>query len=208
MRITIKKIKEKGFVNSSKIFWELYKHRIIPSYKKLYVFETPLKEKYPIKEYDKSITIEVLLDINDISEFAKLRGDWYHQYAIDLLEKKNICFIAKVDGIVVSCLWTSFNKVYFSDVLFTLKVEKDIAPLIDGYTLEEYRGKGIYKILWNTCINYLIDTKKYTKIYGFILDTNKRSLKVHSKLELNKIIMKIRFIKGFGVKINLISHLK
>jgi hypothetical protein len=135
--------------------------------------------------------------------FANQRGSWYPQQARELFSKGNLCFVAIIDNKITSCLWTSFNKVYLPDIEYNLVVATDIAPLIDGYTLDEYRGRGLYKFLWNECHNYLVRSGKYSKIYGFINQVNKRSLIVHDILNLNKIILDITLIKFLGIRIHI-----
>lgn len=201
----LQKVKEKGLKKSFRIAFQHLKPRIKPGYQKLYIFEIILKEKYPDIKLKEGMKIEIVKDVNELSEFSKRRGDWYNEYAKDLLDKGNLCFVMKVDGKIASCVWTSFKNVKFNDVQYDLKVTDNIAPLIDGYTLEEYRGMGIYRIIWNYCVNYLIDMQKFDRIYGGVLNCNKRSLKVHDKLNLNKVIMEVILIKGLGFRFHVIK---
>jgi GNAT superfamily N-acetyltransferase len=179
-----------------------------PRCQKLIVFESLLEGIIP-NEYNSTIEVKMLSEINEqFIPFANRRGAWYPIQASDLFSKGNICFVAVIDEKIASCLWTSFNQVYLPDIEYKLIVAKDIAPLIDGYTLDEYRGKGLYKILWNECFNYLVKSGKYSKIYGFINHANKRSLLVHDKLNLNKIILYITLIKFLGIRVHLKREIK
>jgi hypothetical protein len=198
-----REIKERGFAKSLKIAYQIIQPRLIPGCKKLIIFESMLNKKYPDVKLKEGIEIDIVKNAEELRDFSKLRGDWYFDYAKDTLSKGNYCFVARVNGKIVSCLWTAFNQYYFKEIQYNFKVEKNIAPLIDAYTLDEYRKMGLYKILWYYCINFLIDLNKYDRIYGPILYKNKRSLLVHSKLDLNKVVMKIIMIKGLGFRFHI-----
>ena len=198
-----KKIKTKGIMHYLQILFQLLRRYLRPRWQRLFVFEFPLGGIIP-NEYNNDIEVKMLREVDDhLLLFANRRGSWYLQQARDLFSKGNICFVTVIDEKITSCLWTSFNQVYLPDIEFKLSVAKDIAPLIDGYTLDVCRGKGLYKILWNECFNYLVKSGKYSKIYGFINHDNKRSLLVHDKLNLNKIIFDITLIKFLGIRVHL-----
>ncbi len=197
-----RKLKDKGIWHYIKSISHTIFRNLKPKYQRLYFFEYPLKEIIDQK-IDSSVQVHRFTSMNVLLEkFALRRGHWYENQAKDLFSKGNICFAAIIENTITSCLWTSFNTVYFPDIEYILKVDSDVAPFIDGYTLDEYRGKGLYKILWNDCQNYLINTGKYSKIYGFINSSNKRSINVHNNLNLNKLIFHITLIKIFGIKIH------
>jgi len=199
----IKKIKKNGFAYYYPTLFQLLRNFLRPKWQRLFIFESPLGGIIP-NEYSNDIKVELLRGVDDkLLSFANRRGAWYLTQTKDLFLKGNICFSAVIDGKMASCLWTSFNEVYLPDIEYTIKTPPEVVSLIDGYTLEEYRGKGLYKILWNDCLNYLVKIKKYTKIYGFINNKNKRSLNVHDKLNLNKIIYDITLLKLFGIRIHI-----
>jgi len=203
-----KKIKTKGIIHYSKLVFQVLRKSLRPRWQRLFIFESQLEGIIP-NEYKSTIEVKMLWEINEqLCSFANQRGAWYLQQARDLFLKGNICFVTVIDGKITSCLWTSFNQVYLPDIEYKLSVAKDIAPLIDGYTLDEYRGKGLYKILWNECFNYLVKSGKYSKLYGFINHANKRSLLVHDKLKLNKIILDITLIKFLGIRVHLKRKIK
>jgi hypothetical protein len=197
------KLRTKGPAHYAKRMLEMARKFFRPRWQRLFLFESPL-DSFVTNKYDEAVKLRILRETDDaLLAFAGRRGPWYAAQAADLFSKGNLCFVAVIDGVIASCLWTSFNKVYLPDIEYTLYVEPDIAPLIDGYTLDEFRGKGLYKILWNECHNHLVATGKYSKIYGFINNANKRSLAVHDKLNLNKIILDITLIKFVGIRIHL-----
>lgn len=198
-----KRVQAKGVVHYWQRLFELSRKFLRPRWQRLFVFESPLEVMIQNK-YNENIEVKMLREINDqMLSFSDRRGLWYTQQARDLFSKGNLCFVAIIEGKIASCLWTSFNNVYLPDIEYNLVVPENIAPLIDGFTLDEYRGKGLYKILWNECHNYLVKSGKYSKIFGFINNANKRSLAVHDKLNLNKIILDITLIKFLGIKVHI-----
>lgn len=204
----INKIKKKGFMHYFRCLFQLLQKFLRPRWQRLFVFEFPLGGIIP-NEYNNDIKVKMLREVDDqLLLFASRRGSWYLPQARNLFLNGNICFAAIVDENIASCLWTSFNQEYLSDIEYKLIVSKDIVPLIDGYTLDEYRGKGLYKILWNECFNYLAKSGKYSKMYVPILHANKKSLLVHSKLNLKKIILDITLIKFLGIKVHLKRKIK
>jgi GNAT superfamily N-acetyltransferase len=204
----IKKIKDKGFKKSIVIFFQLIKSRIIPGFQIALVFETLLKNKYPEIKLNEDIKIKIINNPDELKEFAERRGNWYYEHAKHLLNEGNFCFVAYVNGKIASCIWTSFNTVNISEVKYELKVEDNIVPFKDYYTLEEYRRKGLLRILYNYCINFLIDLHKYDKTQNHISYNNKISLKTHRKLAPDTVlVMKIIMIKGFGIRFHIIKNL-
>lgn len=197
------KIKEKGVFHYIRLIARIIVKNFAIKNSKLFVFEYLLNE--PVStESEQFIIIQRFDSYNEsFNDFATARGHWYEDHARNLFLKGNMCFTIIIDGRIVSCLWTSFNEVYLPDVEYTLKVPDDVAPLIDGYTIDRFRGLGFYKILWFDCINFLISSNKYTRIYGFISNKNKKSLKVHDNLDLKRIILKIRLIKIFGIRVHI-----
>ena len=140
----LKKIKSKGIIHYFKYFLGIILRSLRPKWQRVFIFELPLIGIVP-NEYHKTITVSVLKEINEpLLSFANQRGSWYTLQAKDLFSKGNLCFVAIIDEKIASCLWTSFNVVYLPDIEYKLAVAKDIAPLIDGYTLDEYRGRGLY----------------------------------------------------------------
>jgi RimJ/RimL family protein N-acetyltransferase len=203
MNINIKKlyqkIREKGIKHYLKIILKKLLIIMVPGYKKLFVFEILLSEYKSIGGMD-NIVLKVVRDIDEIMPFIRKREEWYLNHSRDLLMKGNLCFVGEVDNQVACCVWTSYNEVYLSEIKYRLKVDKNIVPLIDGYTLPQYRGLGIYKAVWDYCIKYFQAQPGYEKIYGFIASSNKRSLKVHKKLRLENIVIIITYLRILGIK--------
>lgn len=202
----ILKVKEKGFIKSFIIAYKKIKPKIIPGYQKLIVFETMIKNKYTEINLKKGIEIDIIKNSDELKEFGKKRGDWYYDYAKDTLSKGNYCFVAKVDGKIAGCLWIVFNQFYFNELQYNLKVDDNIALLIDAFTLDEYRRMGLQRILWEYCVNFLIGLDKYDRAQVHILYKNKRSLMTHSNLVPDTMkVLEIILIKGFGLRFHIVK---
>lgn len=208
IKTTFIKIKRKGIIFYLKIYYKRLLKIVIPKYAKLFILEIDLT-KFTVKsDQRKNVRIEIAKNIKEIESFIKKREDWYYYYAKSLFEKGNLCFVGEINNKIVSCVWTSFNEAYLSNIEYLLHVNKDTVPLIDAYTLPEYRNKSIYGMVWNSCINYFKEKSEYTKIYGFIRPSDTRSLEVHKKLKLEHIIMKVTLLKIFGFRKHFIKHIK
>ncbi len=201
------KLKQKGLKPYIALIFKKFKVIAVPKYDKLYVFEILLSDIGAIT-YDKKIKVRIARKIDDIASLIQKRETWFQGQARSLFDQGNLCFVAEIDGQIVSCLWTSFHEVYLPDVKYLLRVTHDVVPLIDGFTLEEYRGGGIYKSLWNYCLEYFKNLEGFNKIYGFIMPINKSSLIVHEKLQLNKIILVIKYLRVFGFSFHFVKKVK
>ena len=208
IKTTFIKIKRKGIIYYLKIYYKKLLKIIIPKYKRLFILEMDLRQFEGKSNQRKNVKIEIAKNIKEIESFIKKRGDWYYYHAKSLFEKGNICFVGKINNKIVSCLWANFNEAYFSHIEYLLHLNKDTVHTMDAYTLPEYRNMGIYNMIWNSCINYLKEKSEYTRIIGGIVPSDVRSQKVHKKLELEHIIMKITLLKLFGFKKHFIKHIK
>ena len=180
----------------------------MPKYKKSFIYEIDLTQFKGKSDQRKNVRIEIAKNIKEIESFIKKREDWYYDYAKSLFEEDNLCFVGKIDNKIVSCLWTSFNVLYISEIEYLLHVDKDTVPIVDGYTLPEYRNMGIYGMVWNSFMNYFKGRSEYNKIYGSIAPSDIRSLEVHKKLKLEHIVMKVTLLRIFGFKKHFIKHMK
>jgi len=208
IKTTFIKIKRNGIICYLKIYYKKLLEIIIPKHKKLLIFEIDLTKFTRELDQRKNLRIKIAKNIKEIESFIRKREDWYYDYAKSLFEKGNLCFVGKINNKIVSCLWTSFNEAYYSEIEYLLHVDKDTVPLVDGYTLPEYRNMGIYGMAWNSCISYFQGKPEYNKIYIPIVSSNIRSLLVHKKLKLEHIIMKITLLKIFGLRKHFIKHIK
>jgi len=207
------KIKKKGIIWYLKIYYKKLLKVLIPKYEKLFIFEVDLKKFTRKSDQRKNVKIEIVKNIKEIKPFIERREDWYYHHAKSLFEKDNLCFVGKINDKIVSCLWTSFNEVYLPNIEYLLHVDKDTVPLIDAYTLPEYRNMGIYGMVWNSCINYFKEKPEYTKIYGFRVPSNIRNLEIDKHLKLKhqvrvSPIMKVTLLKIFGLRKHFIKHIK
>lgn len=199
-RTMLSKLREKGVMHYLRFVVKKLLVAMVPKFRKLYVFELDVSKFCEQFSQRQGIDVEVIRNLDEMITFIKEREPWYYAYAKGLMEKGNLCFVGKIDNRIVSCVWTSFNEVYLSDVEYLLRVNARTVPLIDGYTLPEYRKMGVYSMVWRRCIEYFQKDPRYTRIYGFITSSNLGSLVVHRKLELMHVIMQITLLRIFGIR--------
>jgi len=207
------KIKRKGIIYYIKIYFKKLFKILIPKYEKLFIFETHLKKFKGKSGLRENVKIEIAKNIKEIESFITKREYWYYNHAKSLFEKGNLCFVGKINNKIASCLWTSFNEVYLPNIEYLLHVDKDTVPIIDGYTLPEYRNMGIYGMVWNSCGSYFQEKPEYNKIYNFRHPSDIRNLEIDKHLKLKhrvriSPIMKITLVKIFGIRKHFIKLIK
>lgn len=180
--------------------------KLKPKYQQLNVFEQSISISFENEKPDIAVDVRPFKTYEEIEDLVAQREKWYPSWVRKQFSGGNICFGAIYDGKIVCCLWTSFDQVHLPNVEYVLKVDRDTIPLIDGWTASEYRGKGIYKHVWSECLRYFRRDGKYQKVWGFIRPTNERSLSVHEKMELSKVIMTIFLVKVFGIRFHKIRY--
>ena len=178
-----------------------------PKYQKLFVFEQFLSETPHPSRMKDDVDFQIKTNAKEIGSLIEQREHWYPSLAEKRFDDGNICFVAEHEKKIISCVWTSFNEVYLPNVEYTLRVEKEVAPLIDGWTSPDFRGMGVYNFVWNNTIRYLREHSEYKKIYGFIQPTNKLSLIVHRRMNLEKVIIIITLTKVFGIRFHRVTNL-
>lgn len=196
----VKKLREKGIMHYLRILHRFLLFVVIPKYGEIYVFEFGFADFKKESNQRKDVAVGIARDIEEILHFVKSREKWYYDYAKRLFEKGNLCFYGVYNNRIVSCVWTSFNESYIPNVEYTFRTRACEVSLIDGFTLPQYRGMHIYTVVWNACIKYLKGTGKYNKAYGFVMPSNRHSLAVHRQLRLERIVMRIKLLRIFGVR--------
>jgi len=178
-----------------------------PKYQKLVVFEQSLAEPLHSSNLQIDAEFKIGKNMNEIKTLIEQREHWYPSLAEKRFDDENICFVAEHEKKIICCVWTSFKDIYLPNVEYTLEVEKEVAPLIDGWTSLDFRGMGVYNFVWNNTLRYLREHSEYKKIYGFIQPTNKLSLMVHRRMNLEKVIVIITLIKIFGIRFHRVKYL-
>ncbi len=83
----------------------------------------------------------------------------------------DICFAAKVDNQYAHLKWIAFNRSYVDELENVITLDPDSVYLYDGYTLSQFRGKGLTSTTLDKTFEYLRQIG-INKAYSFILRYN------------------------------------
>jgi RimJ/RimL family protein N-acetyltransferase len=169
----------------------------------MFVFEKNVSEFKDVR-LDFEVNLRIVNSITDVKSLVAQRENWYHDWAKKRFNDGNICFGVEYNGEIISCIWTCFNEVYLPNVDYNLKVGNNIAPVLDGWTSPQYRNKGLYSYVMNSCLRYLHEKTDYTHAYFFIQPENVRSLLIHKEL---KVVFSVRLLKLFPFKFRRVNQL-
>jgi len=172
-------------------------------YGRLYVLELVPKPDLA-RSNDYGYQVGIASGLDDLRTLLERREKWFGEEAEQRLGKGDVCFVARFNGDVISCLFATFNSVYLPDVEYDLSLDEDTVGLIDAYTLPEFRGKHVYSLVFDACSGHF-SRVGYRKVYGFIAPDNVRSLKVHRKLGLDRIVFDITLVRFLGVRKHFIN---
>ena len=134
-------------------------------------------------------------DVNELKPIYEEREHYVKKQYENWLKLGYICFIARTEGRTVGLLWlnnTGTVPLEFGRQLI-LKAKTE-AAIIDGYVLKRYRGKGIYKIIWNAV---LLEAQKLkvNNLYAQILNNNVISIKVHYPLGMKNVYQRLDYYR-------------
>jgi RimJ/RimL family protein N-acetyltransferase len=137
--------------------------------------------------------------VAELQPLIEQREAWFGRSARQRLAEGDVCFVAKLDGKVVSCIFGTLTSVLVSEVEYTMPLDDPTVALFDSYTLPEHRGKYAYSSVLHAAINHCREAG-FERIVGFIAPDNVRSLRVHQRLGVNRIISTITMVRFLGVR--------
>lgn len=178
-------------------------------YGRLYVLEMWL-DQAAARCDDYGYMVETVSDLDELLTLMERREAWFAEVAARSLARGDVCFAAKINGEVISCLFATFGRVDLPTVPsvpsadYSLPLDDRTVALIGAYTLPEHRGKHAYSAVFGACINHFTRTE-FERILGFIAPDNSRSLEVHQKLGLDRIVLLITTVRFLGVTKHLIK---
>ncbi len=175
-----------------------YARRQLYSKSIAFVYESKFYQQPAIKEGKAIVSVAKLEDLNDL---INIRGDYWGESASTRISSGEICFVAKIDGKDVGCLWATFNHVWIPWVGYNLVLDDVTVGATDAYVVPEWRGKGIYTQLYSSFIDHFYKLK-YSRFFGFIGPDNALSIAVHNKLGMSKIVMEIQARRFFGIMVH------
>ena len=175
---------------------------IRPRYERMLVLEKNVSEFKEVR-LDLEVNLRIANSITAVKSLVAQRENWYHDWAKKRFNDGNLCFGVEYNGKIVSCIWTCFNEVYLPNVDYNLKVGNNVAPVLDGWTSPQYRKKGLYSYVKNSCLRYLHEKTDYTRAYFFIQPKNVISLLLHKELN---VVFSVRLIKFFPFKFRRVNQ--
>ena len=161
-------------------------------YGKLYIFKIKLETNQHPKIKNK---IELANSIEDLHEIIQERGNDFKKMYEKWLLKGYICFLSKNEKSTIGIVWLNNTNMVPLEFCYKQKLKNSSeAGLIDAYVLKEKRGKGVYKTIWNEALNEAQRLGIKT-LYGYILNNNIRSIKVHFKLGMKDVYQILYYIR-------------
>jgi GNAT superfamily N-acetyltransferase len=176
-----------------------------------FVYLTESKLEDLLSSYNDSLTNNLVYSIakekNDFFTAIKradLVNNWSDLYKADILSRFNrgdIVYMLLINDVVVSYLFTSEKIAVFTPVGIRLHLPKGTFAIYDVYTIEEYRGKGFYRMLFLFVVSQY-KRNGFSHLWLWLMKHNQISIKTHIKLGLSSVIMilKLHYIVGIKKK--------
>jgi Acetyltransferase (GNAT) family. len=150
--------------------------------------QVPEKKGFLIREA-KIDDVNNLANIMNVS-LRKVIGRFYHG---------NKCYIAEYDGNIVHYGWVDVSIINMPELKGKVTMEKNSGYIYDGFTLKEYRGKGLSPAVLLYTLNSLYE-EGFKNCYVIVNKKNIASLKAVGKVgfkpflnaAINKILGKVR----------------
>jgi len=171
---------------------------------KLYIF----KYEIDVPPINNTYDVKIATNIDDLSEIVLERGDEIGNMYITWLNSGFTCLIATNEGKTVGLVWIVEGGTVPLEFRYKQKLKhKNEVGLIDAYVLKRERGKGVYRKLWNTALSTIYN-RGCNVMYGYILDDNELSFKVHYKMGMVKVDKILKYDKFLVFRIYRVKKLK
>lgn len=169
-------------------------------YGRLYVLELSL-DQAAARCDDYGYRVETVSEVDGLITLIERREAWFREAAARGLAGGDVCFVAKLDGKVISCLFATFDSydvLVVPNVEYSLPLDSKTVGAIDGYTLPEHRGKHAYSAVFNACIRYCAGAESERLLVAIAHD-NVHSLKAHHRLGLSRIVLLLTTVRFLGM---------
>jgi len=100
-------------------------------------------------------------------------------------ERGDYMMVLFVNNLPASYLFISEKIAYFQQVNFKEVLDNDCFAIYDVYTFIDFRGKGLYEDLISVVLNQM---KKHDRFWLWVMQHNQISVKVHHRLQINRVI--------------------
>lgn len=179
------------------------KNRMVKDLTEVFLLEMELEPRKYDKSYDYVIgnnMNELRQFVNDrIKEDATLSNFDYEENIYLRMQRGDRYFVLKENDVIASILFVSFTSAFITPVAYELKIPDGYVGIYDVYTLQKYRGKGLYQNLFNFCVDNLF-RKGYKKAYLWLMKHNVPSVVIHNKLGMKTVVRIIMMKQGYGLR--------
>ena len=124
------------------------------------------------------------------------------EYIVKYLSEGQHCYVARHQGKIISCFWAIQNEFYDHRLKRVIKLANEEIYLLGGYTLPDYRGKGIR--------DYLFEKVAMANIYtggnravAFVDVHNHSSIRAVEKIGFKK-VGRIGYVSVLGMRLQYI----
>jgi len=115
-------------------------------YRKLLLLGRPLSEAIPAVGSRVPVRFE-LLPAAAVEDYLAFRPDARRDRILPRWAAGNLCFVARHEGRIVACGWGTAAAAWTDYLQCAIELAPGDAYLYDGYTLPEWRGRGIFQAL-------------------------------------------------------------
>lgn len=179
------------------------KNRMVKDLTEIFLLEMELEPR----EYDGNYEYVIGNNVNElvgfvnnrIKEDVTLLGFDYEENICLRMKKGDKYFVLKERDTIASILFVSFTRVFITPVAYELKMPPGYVGIYDVYTLQKYRGKGLYQNLFNFCVDSLF-REGYKKAYLWLMKHNIPSVMVHNKLGMKTVVKIIMMKQRYGFR--------
>lgn len=170
--------------------------------RKFYVVELLLgarSERYSDPVYH----VEMVSEVDELNALLEEREAWFRGAAARRFMEGALCFVVKADGKVISCLFATVSDFHFPvhvhpHVEYHIPIDNGTVGIFDAYTLPEYRGIHAYSAAFSACMKYFTEAG-FTRAWVVIAADDVRSLTVHQRLGMDRIVTLVKSVRFLGV---------
>ena len=120
--------------------------------------------------------------VADVQQAEHYNDGWFSKKeSISRLQDGHRLFVLKNNEKMIYCLWGQIKKITINWLDINLNIPESMICITGGYTLPEYRGKGIASKLKKE-IFHKFKKEGYHHILGFVDPSNFTALKIDKKL--------------------------
>jgi len=136
-----------------------------------------------------------LLQPNDVPKLNRLRGPEAGKPE-ERLKAGDLCFVGENGGDIVHYEWVCLNEIFVNFLEKKIRVKPNFAYVYNGYTVPQYRSRGISAAALTNAATYLFQ-RGIEEMYVIIGPDNRASLRTWQKIGPRK-LGEVTFLKFFN----------